>query len=196
MLFRSGRSGTSDAKVFLVSPETAAVSALQGFIADPRTWGEAIHVAMPEKFTVNDNLVLIPPEDTRDIEVIRGPNIIPLAINEEMEEDISGHVLLKVGDNINTDDIMPSTAQLLPYRSNIPYLANYCFSGLDKDFSARAKSVKNGIIVAGDNYGQGSSREHAALIPRFLGVRAVLAKSFARIHFDNLINMGDRKSVV
>ena len=185
-----GRSGTSDAKVFLVSPETAAVSALQGFIADPRTWGEAIHVAMPEKFTVNDNLVLIPPEDTRDIEVIRGPNIIPLAINEEMEEDISGHVLLKVGDNINTDDIMPSTAQLLPYRSNIPYLANYCFSGLDKDFSARAKSVKNGIIVAGDNYGQGSSREHAALIPRFLGVRAVLAKSFARIHFDNLINMG------
>ncbi|MGI6225330.1 MAG: aconitate hydratase [Peptococcales bacterium] len=184
-----GRSGTKDARVFLVSPETAAISAINGVLTDPRSLGEAIEIKFPEKFIINDNL-LIPPEDHGDFEVVRGPNIIPLALFPPMEEEIAGEVVLKLGDNITTDDIMPSTAKLLPYRSNIPYLAKYCFSGIDKDFTKRLTKVNNGIILAGENYGQGSSREHAALIPRFLGVRMVLAKSFARIHFDNLINMG------
>lgn len=184
-----GRSGTSSAKVYLVSPETAAISALEGFLADPRKIKEALLIEMPEKFVVNDNL-LIPPDDTTDVEVVRGPNIIPLALYDEIKSEISGEIVLKVSDNITTDDIMPSTAKLLPFRSNIPYLSEYAFSSIDKEFSAKLKRLGTGIIVAGENYGQGSSREHAALVPRFLGVSIVIAKSFARIHFDNLINMG------
>ncbi|MDK2823287.1 MAG: aconitate hydratase [Clostridia bacterium] len=185
-----GRSGTQDAQVYLVSPEVAAVSALNGVISDPRKWGEPVKISMPEKFLINDNLIIPPPDNGEDVEVIRGPNIVPLKLYQEMEEEIKGHVVLKTGDNITTDDIMPSNAKLLPYRSNIPFLANYCFTGMDPDFPQRAKKVESGIIVAGENYGQGSSREHAALVPRHLGIRAVLAKSFARIHYDNLINMG------
>lgn len=184
-----GRSGTLDSKVYLVSPETAAVSAIKGVLTDPRKLGEIIKVELPEKFIVNDSLLVLP-EKTPEGEVVRGPNIVPISLPEKMEEEIWADVVLKVADNITTDDIMPSTAKLLPYRSNIPYLAKYCFSSLDQDFYNRITNVENGIIVAGENYGQGSSREHAALVPRFLGVRMVIAKSFARIHFDNLINMG------
>ena len=183
-----GRSGTLDSKIYLVSPETAAVSAIEGVLTDPRKY-EPIKVNLPEKFIVNDNLLVQPEEDSK-AEVLRGPNIIPISLPEKAEEELLVNVVLKVGDNITTDDIMPSTAKLLPYRSNIPYLSQYCFSSLDPDFYKRVVDVENGVIVAGDNYGQGSSREHAALVPRFLGIKAVIAKSFARIHYDNLINMG------
>lgn len=183
-----GRSGTLDSKIYLVSPETAAVSAIEGVLTDPRKY-EPIKVNLPEKFIVNDNLLVQPEEDSK-AEVLRGPNIIPISLPEKAEEELLANVVLKVGDNITTDDIMPSTAKLLPYRSNIPYLSQYCFSSLDPDFYKRVVDVENGVIVAGDNYGQGSSREHAALVPRFLGIKAVIAKSFARIHYDNLINMG------
>ncbi|SMB81726.1 aconitase [Desulfonispora thiosulfatigenes DSM 11270] len=185
-----GRSGTADAGIYLVSPEVAAVSAINGVVTDPRTFGEPIIVEMPEKFLTNDNMIIKPREDSKEVEVVRGPNIKALKKYEDMEEQISAKVVLKVEDNITTDDIMPSNASLLPFRSNIPHLANFCFAGVDPDFSERAKQAENGFIIAGDNYGQGSSREHAALVPRFLGIRAVIAKSFARIHYDNLINMG------
>ncbi|MFZ5944117.1 MAG: aconitate hydratase [Bacillota bacterium] len=185
-----GRSGTSDAQVYLVSPETAAVSAVKGVIADPRRWEETINVAMPEKYTVNDSLLIFPPVDGVSVEVVRGPNIIPLTRYDEMEDYIKAEVVLKTRNNINTDDIMPSHAKLLPYRSNIPYLADYCFTGIDAQFPQRCREAQKGVIISGENYGQGSSREHAALVPRYLGIRLVIAKSFARIHFDNLINMG------
>jgi len=185
-----GRSGTQDAGVYLVSPEVAAVSAVKGVLTDPLSLGGPIEVSMPEKFLVNDNMIIEPTKDRNDVQVVRGPNIKVLKKIEEMEEEFTANIVLKVEDNITTDDIMPSNAKLLPFRSNIPYLAKFSFSGIDPDFSARAESVENGIIIAGDNYGQGSSREHAALVPRYLGVRLVIAKSFARIHYDNLINMG------
>ncbi|MBO4954484.1 MAG: aconitate hydratase [Clostridia bacterium] len=185
-----GRSGTASAQVYLVSPETAAVSALTGYLTDPSTCGEAPVVAQPEHFLINDNLVLAPAEKSSDVEVVRGPNIQPFPINHALDETVSGKALIKVVDNITTDHIMPSNAKLLPYRSNIPYLSDYCLVPCDPEFPARAKKEGGGFIIGGSNYGQGSSREHAALVPLYLGIRAVVAKSFARIHAANLMNSG------
>jgi len=183
-----GRSGTVSASVYIVSPEVAVASALMGYITDPRELGEAVVVPMPEKFLINDNLIITPAEDGADLEVKRGPNIKPFPKAEELKENVEGKVLTKLGDNITTDDIMPSNAKLLPFRSNIPYLAEFCLTPSDAEFPAKAKKYNGGIIVAGSNYGQGSSREHAALAPLYLGVKVVLTKSFARIHKANLIN--------
>ncbi|GFN34753.1 aconitate hydratase [Tepidimicrobium xylanilyticum] len=185
-----GRSGTPSAKVYLVSPETAAVSALTGYITNPEEYVKDINITMPEKFLINDNLIISPAEKGEDVEIVRGPNIKPFPRNKAMDETIGGKVLIKVGDDITTDHIMPSNAKLLPYRSNIPYLSNYCLIPCDKDFPKRAREFGGGIILAGHNYGQGSSREHAALVPLYLGIKAVIAKSFARIHRQNLINNG------
>ncbi len=187
-----GRSGTADAKVYLVSPETAAVSALAGVLTDARTLGEAVTITLPEHFEINDSMV-VPPADEKDadkVEILRGPNIKEFPKSEPLANNISADVLLKVGDNITTDHIMPAGANLLPYRSNIPHLSNYCFTRCDEEFPARAKAAGKGIIIGGANYGQGSSREHAALVPLYLGIKAVIAKSFARIHRANLINAG------
>lgn len=185
-----GRSGTTSANVYLVSPEIAAVSALKGYIADPREFGEAFDIEMPKEFIINDNLIVPPAVEGEDVEVVRGPNIKPFPKAKALESAVEGKVLTKVGDNITTDHIMPSNAKLLPYRSNVPYLSEYCLTPCDKDFPSKAKQYGGGFIVGGDNYGQGSSREHAALAPLYLGVKAVLAKSFARIHMANLINNG------
>lgn len=185
-----GRSGTRSAQVYLVSPEVAAVSAVTGYLTDPREFGEAPKVVLPKEFLINDNMIIPPSENGEDVEVVRGPNIKPFPINVEMPENIGGNVLIKLGDNITTDHIMPSNAKLLPFRSNVPYLAEFCLTPCDPDFPKRAKEQGGGIIVGGSNYGQGSSREHAALAPLQLGVKAVIAKSFARIHMANLINSG------
>lgn len=185
-----GRSGTLSAKVYLVSPETAAVSALEGVLIDPRSMNVDLTIDMPKKFIIDDSMILQPAESSKDIEVVRGPNIKPFPINKPLGEEIEGKVLIKVDDNVTTDHIMPSNSKLLPFRSNIPYLANFCFNTIDKKFANRAKENNGGFIIAGNNYGQGSSREHAALAPLYLGVRAVIAKSFARIHKANLINNG------
>lgn len=185
-----GRSGTESASVYLVSPEVAAASSLTGEMTDPRTLGVMPAIEMPDKFRINDNLVVMPAQDGSSVEVVRGPNIKPFPVNTPVSGTISGKALLKVEDNITTDHIMPSNAKLLPYRSNVPYLADYCLTPCDPAFPARAKAEGGGMIIAGANYGQGSSREHAALAPLQLGIKAVLAKSFARIHMANLINNG------
>lgn len=186
-----GRSGTADAQVFLVSPETAAVSAITGEMTDPRTViPKGISVQMPERFFINDNMILAPAENSADVEVVRGPNIKPFPVNKPLEENWDERALLKVGDNITTDHIMPAGAKILPYRSNIPKMSEFCFTRCDEEFPKRAQEWGGGIIIGGQNYGQGSSREHAALVPLYLGVKAVVAKSFARIHMANLINSG------
>ena len=184
------RSGTSSAQVYLVSPETAALSAIHGYLADPTELGPMPEFPVPQAFDINDNLVVPPAEDGNDIEVVRGPNIKPFPVSQPMQERLDGEVLIKLEDNITTDHIMPSNAKLLPFRSNVPYLADYCLTPCDPAFPERAKAKGGGIIVAGSNYGQGSSREHAALAPLQLGIRAVIAVSFARIHMANLINSG------
>ena len=187
-----GRSGTKDAKVFLVSPETAVAAALTGEITDPRLLGEMPKVEMPESFKIDDSAILAPAPVSAagSVEILRGPNIKPFPDSKPQEDELTAAVSLKVGDNITTDHIMPAGAKILPYRSNIPHLSQYCFEVCDRDFPERAKKLGISLIVGGNNYGQGSSREHAALVPLYLGVRAVIAKSFARIHAANLINAG------
>jgi len=187
-----GRSGTKDAQVYLVSPEVAVASALTGYITDPRTLGAYEEIEMPEAFKIDDSAVVMPasPEEAKSLEVLRGPNIKPFPETHPLENRIEANLTLKVGDNITTDHIMPAGAKILPYRSNIPFLSKFCFAVCDENFAERAKEFKSNIIVGGSNYGQGSSREHAALVPLYLGVKAVIAKSFARIHTDNLINAG------
>lgn len=185
-----GRCGTTSADVYLSSPEVAAVSAITGYITNPTEYIEGINIEMPEKFLINDNLIVEPAEDGKDIEIIRGPNIKPFPKGKAMGNTVEGRILIKVKDDITTDHIMPSNAKLLPYRSNIPYLSEYCLIPCDSEFPSRAKENGGGFIIAGLNYGQGSSREHAALVPLYLGVKGVIAKSFARIHKQNLINNG------
>lgn len=163
---------------------------MAGYVVDPRNHVPDLNIPMPDKFLVNDNLVIEPASTTEEVEVIKGPNIKEFPLGKELEDDINGKVLIKVEDDITTDHIMPSTAKLLPFRSNIPYLSDYCLTPCDANFPKRAKEHGGGFVVAGENYGQGSSREHAALVPLYLGIRAVLAKSFARIHRQNLINNG------
>ena len=186
------RSGTKDASVYLVSPETAVASAIAGVMVDPYTLGEAPKAQMPDRFYINDNMIELPatPDAACDVEVLRGPNIKPIPVGQAPDETLSCKLVLKVGDNITTDHIMPAGAKILPFRSNVPKLSEFCFTVCDKDFPERAKAVGGGIIVGGSNYGQGSSREHAALVPLYLGIRGVVAKSFARIHVANLINFG------
>lgn len=187
-----GRSGTKDGQIYLVSPELAAASAIAGVLTDPRTLGEMPEIKVPEHFKINDNMV-VPPvaeADMDSVEVLRGPNIKPYPETAPLVENISCQVSLKVGDNITTDHIMPAGAKILPLRSNIPAISQHCFTVCDEDFPRRAKNMEKSIIVGGSNYGQGSSREHAALAPLYLGIKAVLVKSFARIHRANLINAG------
>lgn len=187
-----GRSGTKDGKVYLVSPETAAVAALTGCFTDPKDMGEYPEISMPDEFKINDTAVLMPASESEacDVEILRGPNIKSFPKTAPLEDNIKADLTLKVGDNITTDHIMPAGAKILPYRSNIPKLSEFCFTVCDETFPERAKKAGATVIVGGSNYGQGSSREHAALVPLYLGVKAVVAKSFARIHAANLINAG------
>ena len=187
-----GRSGTADGQVYLVSPETAVAAALTGEITDPMLLGKMPEVTMPKAFKIDDSAVIPPAslEEAKDLPILRGPNIKPFPNSKPLEDSLSAPLVLKVGDNITTDHIMPAGAKILPYRSNIPHLSQYCFAVCDETFPERAKAAGESIIVGGNNYGQGSSREHAALVPLYLGVRAVISKSFARIHAANLINAG------
>lgn len=187
-----GRSGTADGQVYLVSPEVAAASAITGVFTDPRTLGDAPVVEMPAKFSINDNMIVPPasPEEAKDLEIVRGPNIKPFPSNDPIADTIEADVLLKVGDNITTDHIMPAGAKVLPLRSNIPAISQHCFTRCDPTFPSRCEQAGKGFIVGGNNYGQGSSREHAALAPLHLGIKAVFVQSFARIHVANLINAG------
>ena len=187
-----GRSGTADGKVYLVSPETAVAAAVFGEITDPQKLGEMPEVVMPEAFKIDDSAVILPapPEEAVDVEILRGPNIKEFPAGEPVSDEIAAPLVLKVGDNITTDHIMPAGSRILPYRSNIPHLSQYCFEVCDPSFPERAKEAGRSIIIGGENYGQGSSREHAALVPLYLGVRVVITKSFARIHVANLINAG------
>ena len=186
------RSGTKDANVYLVSPEVAAVSAINGVFSDPTELGCAPKIEMPEKFLINDNMIELPAstEEAGSVEVVRGPNIKPIPKGKAPDEKLEAKIILKVEDNITTDHIMPAGTKILPYRSNVPKLSEFCFTVCDPTFPDRAKAEGGGIILGGQNYGQGSSREHAALVPLYLGIRAVIAKSFARIHVANLINFG------
>ena len=186
------RSGTADAQVYLVSPETAAASAIAGVFTDPTTLGKAPKIEMPNAFKINDNLIEMPAKEATmyEVNVERGPNIKPIPVGKAPEKDLRCELILKVGDDITTDHIMPAGTKVLPYRSNVPKLSEFCFTVCDKDFPARAKEKGGGVILGGANYGQGSSREHAALVPLYLGIKAVVAKSFARIHVANLINFG------
>ena len=187
-----GRSGTKDGQVYLVSPETAVAAALTGYITDPTTINEPLDIQMPDKFLINDSAVLapLPTEEAATAEVLRGPNIKEFPKSKAFTNELSAKLVLKVGDNITTDHIMPAGAKILPYRSNIPFLSRFCFEVCDPTFAERAKAAGDGVIIGGSNYGQGSSREHAALVPMYLGIRCVIAKSFARIHVANLINAG------
>jgi aconitate hydratase len=189
-----GRSGTPDDRVYLCSPITAAVSAITGVITDPKDWvkgqGSRVKVKLPQKYIIDDSMIIPPSEKSRKVKIERGPNIKPLPLKGRLEESLRTRVVLKVGDNITTDDIMPAGAKILSLRSNVPAISEYVFSRIDPKFSLRAKTVGGGIVLAGANYGQGSSREHAALAPMYLGIKIILAKSFARIHRDNLINFG------
>ncbi len=185
-----GRSGTPNAQVYLASPEVCAATALMGVITDPRTLGEPVKVEIPEEFIIDDSLIIPPSKEPERVEIIRGPNIKPLPRRGSMPEKLTGKVLLKVGDNISTDHILPAGAKILPLRSNIPAISEYTFHVIDPSFPKRAKESGGGFIIGGANYGQGSSREHAAIAPMYLGIKAVIALSFARIHRDNLINFG------
>jgi len=187
-----GRSGTKDGKVYLVSPETAVAAAITGEITDPRLLGEMPEIKMPEQFLINDTAIIPPAnvDEAKNLEILRGPNIKKFPDPVPQEDTLSAEIVLKVGDNITTDHIMPAGAKILPYRSNIPYLSKFCFAVCDESFPERALKLGKSIIIGGSNYGQGSSREHAALVPMYLGVRVVIAKSFARIHIANLINAG------